>query len=116
MLRMLFFPGKTYYVRYKSKLLFNSVGTPSSKNTTHISFQFRDSKTNNIYHFPGKTDDTYLGDGWFEHETYYTVPDYYAPSVIDFFSIFSEPLEDLGVSFIVSDVVVRLADMQQSEN
>ena len=107
MLRMLFFPGETYHICYKSKLLSNPVGTSSEKSTTHISFQFRDSKTNNIYHFPGKTDSTYIGDGWFEHKTHYIVPDYYAPSVIDAFSIYSEPVDDLGVSFIVKDINLK---------
>ncbi len=106
MLRMLFFANQTYRVTYKAKALGNSVGTKANNDKINCTFQFPDTMTNIIYHYPKMTIDE-LSDGWYEYTITYTIPDYYLPSSEDCFSIYSSPTDDLGVSFLVKDVRVE---------
>ncbi len=108
-LRMLFFANKTYRVTYKAKALCNSVGKKATYIRIPCTFQFPDKNTNLVYHHP-KMNFHELSDGWYEYTVLYTIPDYYIPSSEDCFSIYSNPTDDLGVSFMVKDIKIERAE------
>ncbi len=107
MLRMVFSPGQRYKASYKAKTLSNSQGIPSPSKHIGCTFQFPDSQTNSPYHHPQKYELTELFDEWVEYTAYYTIPNYYIPSTKDYFSVYSNPIQDLGVSYLVKDVRVE---------
>lgn len=101
-LRMLFFSGKQYSVSFKVKLLDIS----ENERIVNCNFCFPDDVKKIEHHTPHLVSSTVLDDGWVEVMFSYTVPDYYKPSSIDNFSVYTSPYKDKAVSYLVKDIRV----------
>lgn len=105
-LRMLFHAGCKYKVSYKARVMRNSIGTESIDKVLRCNFYFKDEVINIEHHSPMIEDSCQLDDGWYQFSASYTVPDYYKPSTDDNFSVYSTPIDDLGVSYEVKDIIL----------
>lgn len=103
-LRMLFFAGKQYSISYKVKVLDDTCGDCA----VNCNFCFPDDVTKIEHHTPNLVTINELDDGWEEYCFSYTMPEYYKPSSLDNFSVYSSPDGDRPVDYIVKDIVVEL--------
>ena len=101
-LRMLFFAGKEYSISYKAKILDNAVNNWG----VNCNFCFPDDVKKIEHHTPGLVSKTNLEDGWQEFSYKYKIPDYYKPSSIDEFSVYTSPYNDKAVNYLVKDIKV----------
>lgn len=103
-LRMLFFKGRQYSVSFKAKTLDFTVHVPN----VLCNFCFNDDVKKIEHHSPDLLEIKELCDGWKEYAYSYKVPDYYKPSSIDNFSVYTSPYNERAVGYLVKDIVVKL--------
>ena len=96
-------PGATYQVDYDVKFIANSAGNPVEDITMGADFFYGD--TNHT----GAGGKGTTGD-WKHYSGTIKVDGGYTPAQNDFFSIWCDPYQDLGVSFYVDNVVVTITE------
>ncbi len=109
-LRMIFLKGAEYKISFKAKPLHNSVGEAADKTKILCDFYYHKNERSCEHHHARVIGEKELSDGWFEYECDYKIPDNFKPSHEDVFSIYSTPVNDLGVSFSVKDICLKRMD------
>ena len=102
-LRMMFYAGREYRISFKAKILSDF----ASNQKLSCNFCFPDDVTNIEHHTPKFTEVIDCNDGWCEYKFSFTVPEYYKPSSIDNFSVFTSPYNERPVDYIVKDIIVE---------
>ena len=102
LLRMLFFEGKQYSISFKAKLLDET----DDNYIVSCNFCFPDDVKNIEHHTPSPVKITDLEDGWKEYFYSFKMPDYYKPASLDNFSVYTSPLNEKSVSYLVKDIKV----------
>lgn len=102
-LKMLFFPKRSYDISFKAKLL--DENAEASK--LSCNFCFPDEITHIEHHVPRTVSCTELDGGWYEYRFSYVVPDYYKTTSTDNFSIFTSPVNGRGQGYVIKDIVVK---------
>ena len=102
-LRMMFSAGREYRVCYKARIAdgFNE------NLTVYCNFCFPDDVIKIEHHSPKLLEKKKMSDGWYEYLLSFTVPDYYKPSSLDNFSVYTSPYNDKPVDYFVKDIVVE---------
>lgn len=103
-LRMLFYAGMEYRVSFKAKLL----DYYENDIVINCNFCFPDDVKKIEHHTPNLLEIKKLNDGWCEYNYAYTVPDYYKPSSLDNFSVYTSPFNDGGISYLLKDLTVKI--------
>ena len=103
-LRMLFFAERQYSIKFKAKIL----DFTDYVHTVSCNFCFNDDVKKIEHHTPLLMEIKELDDGWKEYVYSYKVPDYYRPSSIDEFSVYTSPYNDCAVDYLVKDICVEI--------
>ena len=106
---MQFEAGKTYKISYKIYPLTDKKGNDYEKTIIGGNFRFATAST------PAIKDHTFAiesnrstGDGWISVEAEYTVPQDYTPTDNDCFQIWGKPVNQIGISYLASDISIQL--------
>jgi len=102
--------GTTYKVSYKVYPLKNMNG--ENYGATYIAPNFRygtDGKTTTNHTF-AQTQKLASGDGWKEVTAEYTVAEDYKPSGNDYFQIWGQPVDGVGINYLVKDIVIEMKE------
>lgn len=106
---MQFEAGKTYKISYKIYPLTDKKGNDYEKTIIGGNFRFATSSTPTIKdHTFANESNRSTGDGWISVEAEYTVPQDYTPTDNDCFQIWGKPVNQIGISYLASDISIQL--------
>ena len=106
---MNFEPGKTYKISYRLYPLKDFYDNGYDKNTIAGNFIYGSDGETVSNHVVGSIN-TPDNAGWQEVTAEYTIDGAYKPSNMDCFQFWSNPVNNCGVSYLVSDIRVELKD------
>ena len=101
--------GKTYKISYKIYPLTDKKGNDYEKTIIGGNLRFATSSTPTIKdHTFAIESNRSTGDGWISVEAEYTVPQDYTPTDNDCFQIWGKPVNQIGISYLASDISIQL--------
>ena len=105
---MQFIPGATYKISYKVYPLKNENNENYGATLIAPNFRYGTDGSSTANHAFGQHIKFASGDGWVEVKAESTIAEDYVPSGNDYFQIWGQPVDGVGINFLIKDIVIEM--------
>ena len=102
--------GATYSVSYKVYPLKNMNGDNYGKTNIAPNFRYGTNGSSTSNHAFGQHMKFASGEGWVELKAESTIAGDYVPSGNDYFQIWGQPVDGVGINYLVKDIVIEMKE------